>query len=239
MNVLITGISSGIGSALAMEYLKAEDNVYGISRKSNKDLETFENYHFASVDLSSYDQIKENLPGFVEGIEHFELVVLNAGVLPSISDMRDVTMDEIHRVMSVNTWANKHIIDILFKKLKKINQIVAISSGAAVSGARGWNAYALSKAALNMLISLYSKEIPDTHFCAMAPGVIDSSMQDYIYGLEGKEEKFPVIKKLRSMKGSGAMPPAEEMAPRLIQAFVKARDYDSGTFLDVRKMDPH
>jgi NAD(P)-dependent dehydrogenase (short-subunit alcohol dehydrogenase family) len=236
MNVLITGTSSGIGSALAGEYLKKGDHVYGISRRLNKELVSFENYHFASIDLSSHDQIKEVLPGFIEGIDHFELVVLNAGVLPSINDMRDVTMDEIRGVMNINTWANKHIIDILSKKLKKINQIVAISSGAAVSGARGWNAYALSKAALNMLINLYSKELPGTHFCTMAPGVIDSSMQDYIYGLEGKEEKFPVIKKLRSMKGTDAMPPATDIAPRLMKAFMKAREYDSGAFLDVRTM---
>ena len=43
--------------------------------------------------------------------------------------------------MDVNVWTNKVLIDVLFEQLDSIDQIVAISSGATGSGARGWNAY--------------------------------------------------------------------------------------------------
>lgn len=44
-----------------------------------------------------------------------------------------------------------------------------------------------------MLINLYAKEYTDTHFCALAPGLIDTKMQDYIYDLP-EEKDYPAVK---------------------------------------------
>ena len=69
--------------------------------------------------------------------------------------------------MQINVWANKLIIDTLLANINNVKQIVGISSGASQSGARSWNGYALSKAALNMLISIYSAEVSNTHcYCS-------------------------------------------------------------------------
>ncbi|MFW6370887.1 MAG: alcohol dehydrogenase, partial [Bacteroidota bacterium] len=99
----------------------------------------------------------------------------------------------------------------------------------------GWNAYSLSKATLNMLINLYAKEYTDTHFCALAPGIIDTEMQDYIYSLPD-DNKFPVVQKLKSLKGTDDMPPPAKAAPSLIKAFETVKKYESGSFLDVREL---
>lgn len=149
--------------------------------------------------------------------------------------MNILMLDEIEKVMNVNVWANKVLIDLLFRRLDEIDQIVAISSGASVSGSRGWNAYALSKATLNMLISLYAKEFSNTHFCALAPGLIHTKMQDYIYPLE-EEEKYPVIKKLKEAHGTSKMPEPAEAAKVISKGIENVRNYESGLFLDVRKM---
>ncbi|MCP3870534.1 MAG: SDR family NAD(P)-dependent oxidoreductase [Gammaproteobacteria bacterium] len=44
-----------------------------------------------------------------------------------------------------------------------MEQIVMISSGAAVLGNQGWGGYAISKAALSMLARLYAHEFTQTH----------------------------------------------------------------------------
>jgi NAD(P)-dependent dehydrogenase (short-subunit alcohol dehydrogenase family) len=113
--------------------------------------------------------------------------------------------------------------------------VVGISSGASVTGSRGWNAYSLSKASFNMLIDLYSKENENTHFSALAPGLIDSKMQDYIYSLP-ENDKFPVLKKLHDAKGTSKMPPAEKAAMIISDGIEKAKNYGSGEYLDVRNM---
>lgn len=166
-----------------------------------------------------------------------DLVILNAGILNDIRDLKDTDIEEIKKVMDVNVWANKVLIDVLFEQLDSIHQVVAISSGAAVSGTRGWNAYALSKATLNMLIDLYSREHPQTHFCALAPGLIETGMQDYLNNLpEAYEKKFPMVKKLKEARGTDNMPKSKEAAVIVANAIQKITDHESGNFLDVRNM---
>ncbi len=235
MNILITGTSSGVGFGLSKIYLKKGHNVFGISRKSNDVLNKHTNFRFLSQDLSEFREVESKIPQFLENVPSLDLVILNAGILNEIKDLQDTSLDEIRKVMDVNVWANKILTDSLFKLQIPIGHVVGISSGASVSGSRGWNAYALSKATLNMLIDLYSKEHESTHFTSLAPGLIDSEMQDYIYSLS-EQEKFPVIKKLKSAKGTSRMPDPEEAARIISEGIEKAKKYDSGAFLDVRKI---
>jgi len=235
MNIFITGTSSGLGNGLAKFYLHNGHTVFGVSRSLNDELKTFENYEFLVQDISHFGVIETNFASFLKGVKKLDLVILNAGALSKIKDLRDTGLDEIKRIMDVNVWANKIIIDTLFQQINTIDQVVAVSSGASVSGARGWNAYSLSKATLNMLINLYAKEKPQTHFCALAPGLIHTKMQDYIYSLE-EEEKYPVIKKLKEARGTSKMPDPLEAAKTFSKGIENARNYESGLFLDVRKM---
>lgn len=236
MKVLITGTSSGLGSGLAMHYLKDGHHVYGISRKSNDDLNKNSKFSFLSLDISDFETLKKEIPVFLKDLDSIDLVILNAGILSEIKDLKDTSVDEIRQVMDVNVWSNKVLIDSLFESVDQIQQIVAISSGAAVSGARGWNAYSLSKVTLNMLINLYSKEHEHCHFCALAPGLIETGMQDYLNNLpEEYEQKYPMVKKLKEARGTDKMPKPLDAAETIASAIGKAIEYESGSFLDVRE----
>ena len=159
MNVLITGTSSGLGFGLARYYLENGHTVYGLSRRMNEDLKNSGDFKFLSQDVTSFREVETNLLSFLKEVKVLDLVILNAGILNEIKDLKDTTIDEIRQVMDVNVWANKILIDSLIRQVNEVKQVVAISSGAAVSGSRGWNAYSLSKAALNMLINLVCKGI--------------------------------------------------------------------------------
>lgn len=234
MNVFITGTSSGLGFGLAKYYLEKGHHVYGISRRTNKELNTYEQFKHLSQDLSNFTETVTYLGEFLALIDQLDLVILNAGMLSQIKDLHETSLDEIKHVMDVNVWANKLLIDELFKHLSSIRQVVAISSGAAVSGARGWNAYSLSKATLNMLISLYAKEFTQTHFCALAPGLINTAMQDYIYELQDFEN-FPVVERLKKAKSTNQMPDAHEAAKIIAHTITQLEKFESGSFQDVRK----
>lgn len=235
MNLLITGTSRGIGEALAKDYLYEGNQVFGISRTENKSLNGLPGFFFLSLDLANFKKMKMEVPRFLQPANQMDLIILNAGILSEIKDLKDTPVNEIKKVMDVNVWANKVLIDLCFENLKTITQVVAISSGAGVSGSRGWNAYALSKATLNMLISLYAKENEYTHFSAMTPGIIDTAMQDYISELPDDRD-YPVVRKLRKAKGTSEMPKPSEVSGQLIRAFEKAKSYESGSFLDKRKL---
>lgn len=235
MQILITGTSRGLGSGLAEFYLNRGHTVYGISRKGNARLDNHPSFHFLSLDLADIKAVEEVLPEFLRKAGKLNLAVLNAGILGEIKDMKDTSLQEIRKVMDINVWSNKVLIDLMYENLEHVSQIVAVSSGAAVFGNRGWNAYSISKAALNMLIKLYSREREETHFSSIAPGLIDSEMQDYIFSLED-DPRFPSLNRLKDEKSSGRMPSAAEAAEILAKSILKAHNEESGSFLDVREM---
>lgn len=141
MNILITGTGKGLGEALTAHYLELGNTVYGISRKRNDMLDKYPAFHFLSQDLSLFDQMKETIPGFISQVTGMDIVILNAGIISGIKDMKDCSLEEIQDVMDINVWSNKIIIDLLFSSVKSVKQVVAVSSGAAVYGNRGWNGY--------------------------------------------------------------------------------------------------
>jgi len=229
-NVLITGIGSGIGEALAREYLEQGYQVYAIGRSFPKMLDAHPHFFFFPYDLSKTFMLKDTIKDFVKG-HSFELAILNAGVLGDIQTLQQTELSHIKEVMELNVWANKELIDTL-SSFATVRQIVGISSGASVNGSKGWGAYSLSKSGLNMLLNVYAKELPDIHFTALAPGVIETSMVQHIID-DVDDIIFPSAKKLKE----GHIQTPGEAAKLLIHTFPKLLDYESGSFLDVRTMD--
>ncbi len=232
-NLLITGNSSGLGEALTRCYLAQGWGVYGCSRRGcAEQAEPLQDIH---CDLSDFDAIPSMLEVLLEPAEGLDLVILNAGILGELEAFHKVSLEAARQVMDVNLWANKVILDWLQGWGKPVRQIVAISSGAAVNGNKGWAGYALSKAALNMLIKLYAHEFPASHLSALAPGLIDTGMMEYLCSQPDPAE-FPAVQRLRDSRDTGGTPPADEAAARIAAAIPHLYDYPSGEFVDIRTM---
>lgn len=235
-NVLITGVSSGIGFGLAEEYLNRGWNVYGCSRRTPEDIANHEHFTFSTADFLDDSQFPNAINELLADVTQIDIAVLNAGILGEFGDLNGTPLDDIQTVMQVNVWANKTILDVLFNSGKPIHQIVTMSSGASVNGNRGWNGYGLSKATLNMLTKLYAAEQPGTHFCAFAPGLVDTAMQDYLCGLP-EDDRYSSLEALRSRRNTPEMPTGNETASRFVDVFAKLPQLvQSGDYADVRKL---
>ncbi len=226
-NILITGCSSGLGLALTNKYLKKGFKVFGISRKK-PDIEDI-NFIHKSFDLSNISEIKTQLTNFIKDIKEIDTVFLNAGMLGRIKILKDLSIQELNEVYSLNVYANKEILDILMNI--KVKNIIVISSGASKNGYKGWGAYSLSKAGVNMLVNLYSNEMIDTKIIALAPGVVKTPMTDYIR-FELDENIFPSVKKLNE----GIIQTPDETAQKIFQLTQKLDDFTSGSYVDIREI---
>lgn len=234
--VFITGVSSGIGAGLAAYYLQEGWEVLGCSRREPVQFAKEDRFRFVACDLSRFSQIPAALEKLFDGINECDLAILNAGVLSRFGDLQSVSIAECQQVMEINLWSNKAILDWLLGSSITLHQVVTISSGAAVNGNRGWNAYSISKAALNMLTLLYAGEAPEIHFAALAPGLVDTAMQEELCSLP-EDERFPTLDYLRSHRGTPQMPHAQQLAPRLAKAIsVFPERIESGQFIDIRKL---
>ena len=232
---LITGVNRGLGLGLAQTCLKQGDTVLGLGRSVNDDLNTHPNFHFAHADVADGAACDTALQALLQHTSQLDCGILNAGVLGPIADMPDQAIDSMKEVMEVNVWANKTLIDSLIAWGKPIAQIVAISSGAAVNGNRGWGGYSISKAALNMLIKLYANEHEDIHFSALAPGLVDTGMQEQIRALPD-DVPFPSVAKLKQASGTDAMPNPAAAGQIVLAAIDRLPNLiESGAFADVRK----
>lgn len=232
--ICITGVSSGLGHGLAKVFLKQGAEVYGCSRRAPEEL-IAQGLHFVSVDLNDPTTGAAAFKELAGAVEAFDLVLLNAGKLGEIRDMQDTPLDDLKETMEVNVWSNKWLLDTLYSIPCRVDQVVAISSGASQSGSRGWNGYSISKAALNMLIKLYAGERPETHFVSLAPGLVDTAMQDYLTNLP-EDPRYAPLEILKAAKGTETMPDGETCARKLIEAFPKLKTLESGSYADIRKL---
>ena len=234
LKVFITGVSTGLGHGLAKLYITQGATVYGCSRRAPDDL-VEQGLIFESADLADASAASQAVDRLLADAGDLDLVILNAGKLGEIRDFSDTPLADFRETMEINLIANKWLLDSVYAAGRKVEQVVAISSGASLSGDRGWNGYGVSKAALNMLIQLYANERTDTHFTALAPGLINTAMQDYLTGLP-EDERYKPLAVLKAAKGTELMPDSDACAAKLVAAFPKLRDLPSGAYADIRKL---
>src|SRR6056297_1332352 len=235
MNVLITGNSSGLGLGLTETLLERDAIVWGMSRRGCP-VHDNDGLRDRRFDLSNLNTLPEALERLLSDCLRLDLVVLNAGILGKIHEISETDVHDLEHMMRINVWSNKVILDWIIERQLPVDQIVAISSGAAINMNYGWGGYSLSKAALNNLVKLYAHEMPDTHLTALAPGLVDTSMQDYLCD-EVDSEEFPSVQKLKDARGTEDMPGPVAAAENILESLEKLREGESGQFVDMRNLD--
>lgn len=231
--VFITGAHTGLGLALAEELLSRDAVVYATSRKEPEAISGHPNLHFEPLDLSDLDAIGATIGYYVGELETLDAVILNAGIFGELKDLKDTSLDEVKKVMDINVWANKAIIDTLLTHPVKVRQVVAISSGAAFNGSGGWGPYSVSKSALNLLIRVYAHENPEIHFNTVAPGVVDTNMVRSILA-QPADPRYSANARLKELQERGGLLKPQTAARHLIARLTQLRRTESGAFVDIR-----
>jgi NAD(P)-dependent dehydrogenase (short-subunit alcohol dehydrogenase family) len=234
-NVLITGIHTGLGHALARCCLERGDRLLALSRRQPEDLSGAEGLRFRALDLRRFDEIPRAVAELLEGVPSLELALLNAGVLGEIKDLRRTSIDELRAVMDVNVWANKILIDALAGSDLPVAQVVAISSGAAFNGSGGWGPYSISKSALNLLVRVYAHEHPETHFTALAPGVIETGMIRHIL-TRPEDPRHDANRRIRAAEAEGRILSPRAAAENLLARVAELTQRPSGAYVDIRDL---
>ena len=60
-NILVTGVSKGLGFEICKLLLSKSYNVYGLGRTSNTELETHSNFKFIDIDLVNTNALEDEL----------------------------------------------------------------------------------------------------------------------------------------------------------------------------------
>ncbi|GAA4053867.1 SDR family oxidoreductase [Flavobacterium chungnamense] len=179
-NILVTGASSGIGRAIAIENSKQGANIIGTARNKEKLLETKEmlsegKHLFIDADLSdeaSLDMLVEQLP-LLDGI------VLNAGIVKTMP-VKYIKKNVLDYMFNVNIQSSILLIQKLLKN-KKINSggsICFISSVATQKATLGNAMYIATKGAVNSFAKALALELAPKQIRvnAIMPGFVETNI---------------------------------------------------------------
>jgi NAD(P)-dependent dehydrogenase (short-subunit alcohol dehydrogenase family) len=182
MNVIVTGASSGIGTAITEAFLKQGAQVVGVARSAEvlhrMAAKWSDQFVPLVADVSDADSLVEQLSSVAERIGGVDVLVNNAGVAPAAS-IAETTADLFGETMAVNLVAPAVAIHALWPSLAaRSGCIVNISSLAQLDPFPGFFAYAASKGGLHMLTVVAAAEGAEHGVRAftLAPGVVDTPL---------------------------------------------------------------
>lgn len=214
---VISGVSRGLGAALAQAVLARGDRLIGISRTPSP-----LGVHIAH-DLAQPTGLAEKLAPRLRAeitppVRRYVLVN-NAGVLAPIGTDYDAA--DIERNLMVNLAASialsRAFLDIL-AEVAADKLVVNISSGAATRPFHGWSLYCAAKAGLEHFGRCLALEqqtaAHPADVVSISPGVIDTDMQAAIRA--ARPEQFPDLPRFQALHAGGALATPDAIADKLL-----------------------
>ena len=161
-HVLVTGASSGIGQAIAVECSKMGARVTVLGRdqqRLNQTMAELEGGGHSAVSLDLCNTAE--LESFVSGLDGLDGLVHAAGITRT-APAKFISKDDFQEIMTLNVYAPMELTKLLLlnKKIKKEASLVFISS---VTGGllpyQGQGVYAASKGALSAYAKVLALEL--------------------------------------------------------------------------------
>ncbi len=185
---LVTGASRGIGRAMALALAGEGAHVIAVARTTGALEELDDEIKAAGgsatlvpLDLKDFAAIDRMGSPLAERWGKLDMLFANAGMLGSLTPLVNLKPSTFEDVMAVNVTANYRLIRSLEPLLKSAEhgRAVVVSSGVAHRPRAYWGAYAVSKAAVEMLALTWACEAATTplRVNVLNPGPIATRMR--------------------------------------------------------------
>lgn len=228
--ILVTGASSGIGKAIAIECSKMGAKVVITGRNEQRLQETYEQLEGAQPAYIVADLTKkEDIETLIKQIGSLNGLVNCAG-LTITKPFKFLQEEDIQEVMTVNFNAPLLLTQLLIKKkkLQKISSIVFISS---ISGTKvsliGNSIYSASKGAINGICKGLALELAPQQIRVntVVPGMVETNI---VSGGEIAEEQLEIDRQKYPLKRYGK---PEEVAYAVVYLLSGASSWVTGSNL--------
>jgi NAD(P)-dependent dehydrogenase (short-subunit alcohol dehydrogenase family) len=192
---LITGASRGIGAAVAERFAAEGAHLVLVARTRGGLEEIDDSIRKAhgddraatllELDMTALDSVDRIGPTLAERFGRLDIVVGNAGLLGEMAPINHIDAKVWTDVVDVNLNANWRLIRTTDPLLRQSNagRAIFVTSGAARGKRPYWGAYAVSKAALEMMVTCWAAETEETNMKInlLDPGATRTSMRAEAY----------------------------------------------------------
>jgi benzil reductase ((S)-benzoin forming) len=224
--VIVTGISRGLGAALAGELLERGFTVLGIGRASNPAL-TGDRYGFVQFDLAdpagidtalapAFEDLRERRPASV-------CLLNNAATVDGVGTLGRLAASEITSSLAVNLAAALALANLfcrVFADSEMPRRVINVSSGAAETALPGEAVYCVAKAGIEMLTRALAAEQQGPTFRAITvrPGVMDTDMQ--VFARSQPPEVLPSVELFKGFHREGRLVAPGVVASKIVTRLV-------------------
>lgn len=189
---LVTGASRGIGAAVARRFAAEGAHVVLVARTVGGLEEVDDAIRGAGgsatlvpLDLRDGEAIDRLGAALFERYKRLDVLVGNAGLLGTLTPVAQVKPEEWAQVLDVNLTANWRLIRSLDPLLRAADagRAMFVTSSVGHEVRAYWASYAVSKAALEMLVGVYAAEVARTNLKVnlIDPGRIRTGMRAKAY----------------------------------------------------------
>lgn len=177
-NVLITGVASGIGYALAKKYSENKFLVYGIDIVRTKP--NIDNLNYYSCDITSETDLLNILNEFKNKDVVFDLIINVAGI-HKMASLVETDYKKIKSVIDVNLLGTMLVNKTFHPLLNKKGRIVIITSEVASFDPLPFNSlYSISKIALDAYAQGLRQELNllNQKVITIRPGAVETPLSN-------------------------------------------------------------
>ncbi|MEB3289845.1 MAG: SDR family oxidoreductase [Leptolyngbya sp.] len=188
--VAITGVSRGLGRALAEALIAAGHRVAGCARGAEAVAALAQQYpdqHFTAVDIGDAAAVQTWAEAVLSQVGVPDLVINNAGLVNAPAPLWQVPVAEFEAVVTVNLLGTVNVLRSFAPAM------IQRGSGIFVNYSSGWGRstspefapYCATKWAIEGLTQAFAQELPPGMAAvALNPGIIHTDMLETCYGDE-------------------------------------------------------
>lgn len=192
-HAVVTGASSGIGTAIALELARAGSSLHLLGRNEQRLEHTRQQALEAnpniSVQIHAFDLTNDGEVSAFCHAQHdaqIDMLIHSAGVA-QLGTMAEASLATLDWHYQVNVRAPYALTKGLLPKLEASRgHVVFINSGAGLTARAHWGQYAMSKFALKAIADSLRSELSGVRVLSVYPGRTATPMQEDIYESEGK-----------------------------------------------------
>lgn len=244
---IVTGVSRGLGAAIAEQLMRAGHVVLGLSRRPHPGLDALAATHRArceqwATDLANPGPVAARLEDWLHTLDSAAFnqarLINNAGTLSQLGPIDRADYADLSRALRVGLEAPTLLTAAFLRGTngwRGSRKVLNISSGLGRRPMAGSATYCAAKAGLDHLSrSLALDEAARPHgarIVSLAPGVIDTYMQSQLRTAD--PTGFPDQERFIHLKEYGQLATPEHAA-REVLTYLDREDFGSNVIADVR-----
>ncbi len=241
---ILTGASRGMGLAMAQALLHSGHHLLGIARQPNPDLDALggERCTQWQDDLAQGSAVAARLGRWLasqDGTAWASATLINnAGVIPALVPLSDADPDDLAHALRVGLEAPMQLTAAFLKATETWpgeRRVLNISSGLGRRAMASQAGYCAAKAGMDHFtrcLALDEAAKPrGAKVCALAPGVIDTDMQQQLRSADARH--FPDQGNFANLHSGGQLTSPADAAAKVL-GYLARPDFGHNPVADVR-----